>query len=82
MDRHRRGGIYSYDLRRGTVSNMSTANGLPSNVVSSLVYDGRHNLWMGTDRGLACLKGGIITNINYMKRSRMRIQAVGGNGHR
>ena len=61
------GGIYSYDLRRGTVSNMSTANGLPSNVVSSLVYDGRHNLWMGTDRGLACLKGGIITNINYMK---------------
>lgn len=61
------GGIYHYDLLLRKVRNMTTSQGLPSNVVSSLVWDSHHNLWMGTDRGLACLRGRTITNINYMK---------------
>ena len=61
------GGIYHYDLRSRRVSNTTTAQGLPSDVVSSLVWDSHHHLWMGTDRGLACLQGTAIVNINYMK---------------
>ena len=61
------GGIYHYDLRSQKVRNLTMAQGLPSNVVSSLVWDDRHNLWMGTDRGLARLHGSQIVNINYMK---------------
>ncbi len=61
------GGIYHYDLRSQKVRNLTMAQGLPSNVVSSLVWDKHHSLWMGTDRGLACLVDSKIVNINYMK---------------
>jgi signal transduction histidine kinase/DNA-binding response OmpR family regulator/ligand-binding sensor domain-containing protein len=61
------GGIYHYDLRSRQVSNRTVDSGLPSDVVSSLVWDSRRNLWMGTDRGLACLRGSGIININYVK---------------
>lgn len=61
------GGIYRYDLRSKRVRNLTMAQGLPSNVVSSLVWDNRHGLWMGTDRGLAQLWDSKIVNINYMK---------------
>ncbi len=61
------GGIYHYDLHAQKVRNMTTRQGLPSDAVASLVLDSHHNLWMGTDRGLACLRGKHIVNINYMK---------------
>lgn len=61
------GGIYRYNLHSNSVRNLTMAQGLPSNVVSSLVWDNRHCLWMGTDRGLAQLRGTKIVNINYMK---------------
>ena len=57
------GGIYNYDLSRRTVTNMSTAQGLPSNSVKSLVRDG-DKVWLSTDRGIAVLRHGRIYDIN------------------
>ena len=57
------GGIYAYDLRRRTVSNITTAQGLPSNSVKSLVKDG-DKVWISTDRGIAVLNGGKLHGIN------------------
>lgn len=57
------GGIYAYDLRRRTISNMTAAQGLPSNSVKTLVKDG-DRVWISTDRGIAVLNHGRIHDIN------------------
>lgn len=57
------GGIYAYDLRRRTISNMTAAQGLPSNSVKALVKDG-DKVWISTDRGIAVLSHGRIHDIN------------------
>lgn len=57
------GGIYTYDLRRHTVTNQTTGQGLPSNSVKSLVKDGGR-VWISTDRGIAVLNRGKIYGIN------------------
>lgn len=61
------GGVYNYDFRSRRVRRITTDEGLPSNVVSSLVLSRDRQLWMGTDRGLACLRGNVVYNINYMR---------------
>lgn len=61
------GGLYCYHPSTRRVENLTTHQGLPSNVVSSLIWDDRHQLWMGTDRGLACLHGRTVGLVNYVK---------------
>lgn len=47
------GGVYIYDLTRKTCRQLTTDNGLPSNVVSSIDNDNRGRLLLATERGLS-----------------------------
>lgn len=55
------GGIYRYSLSRHTVSNETTHQGLPSNVVTALVRD-KGSVWVSTDRGVAVITRSKIQN--------------------
>jgi AraC-like DNA-binding protein len=62
------GGVYVYHLGKHISRQITTANGLPSNYVRSLVksHDGR--VWIATDEGLAFVKSGEgdkVINANY-----------------
>lgn len=62
------GGIYIYDTRSGACEQITTEQGLPSNIVNSLAGDGLGRIWAGTDRGLAFLSArnpGTAMNVNY-----------------
>lgn len=49
------GGLYLLNLRSGGYRQLTTADRLPSNRISSLVIDRNRNLWIGTDHGLSCI---------------------------
>lgn len=72
------GGIYKYDLRKHTVTNTSTEQGLPSNSVKALVKDAGC-IWLSTDRGLAVLNNDKIINVNVangLEREYRRMSAA------
>lgn len=45
-------GMYCFDQGNGTLRLYNTENGLPNNVVRSIVEDGQGIIWIGTDNGL------------------------------
>lgn len=47
------GGLYVYDLRTNTCRQLTMADGLPSNVVMSVMADKAGRLWFATERGLS-----------------------------
>jgi signal transduction histidine kinase/CheY-like chemotaxis protein/ligand-binding sensor domain-containing protein len=47
------GGLNKLDLRTGEVQRYSTKDGLPNNVVYSVLADGAGSLWMSTNKGLS-----------------------------
>ena len=47
------GGINLLDLKTGKAVTYSTADGLPSNYVYSILPDNEGHLWLSTDKGLA-----------------------------
>ena len=49
------GGLNIYNRARNTFSLLTEAEGLPSNIISSVFCDERQNLWIATGRGLARL---------------------------
>jgi len=50
-------GVVQFDRERGTMRRYTTADGLPSDLVTGgAVRDGRGDLWFGTARGLARLR--------------------------
>jgi len=51
------GGVYVYDLTLGTSIQITTDNGLPSNMVSSISSDSRGRMLVATDNGLAFAYG-------------------------
>src|SRR5437763_3162722 len=50
------GGLTS--LTAGAFRAYTTENGLPGNYVFAISHDKRHNLWIGTDKGLGLFKDG------------------------
>lgn len=49
------GGLNRVETRTGRVKRYTTREGLPNNVVYGILGDGRGQLWMSTNRGVACL---------------------------
>ncbi len=47
------GGINRLDLKTGKISHITTADGLPNNVVYGILPDGKGEFWCSTNRGLA-----------------------------
>lgn len=47
------GGVYVYDRTTGMSRQITEADGLPSNSVSSIIRDASGRIWIGTEKGLA-----------------------------
>nr|MBP6311526.1 response regulator [Flavobacteriales bacterium] len=47
------GGLNKFDVRTGEVVRYSTKDGLPNNVVYSVLADGAGSLWMSTNKGIS-----------------------------
>jgi len=63
------GGINLLDLKTGKAVTYSTADGLPSNYVYSILPDNEGHLWLSTDKGLAYITTSpspAITNIGFL----------------
>jgi ligand-binding sensor domain-containing protein len=50
------GGVSRFDEKTKTFQNFSTLQGLPSNLVYTLITDNKGNIWGGTNRGLFCIQ--------------------------
>jgi len=48
-------GLERYDPQRKTLQSYTVEDGLPSNFVYALQFDGAGRLWIGTKKGLSCL---------------------------
>lgn len=59
------GGLYLYDMRHHKVTNYNTTQQLPSNTVYALTKTPDGKLWMSTDKGLAFLQNGKVTDLNF-----------------
>lgn len=62
------GGLYVYDLRKDSCRQLTMADGLPSNVVVSVMEDKSGRLWFATERGLSFSLSdsmGEIVDVNY-----------------
>lgn len=62
------GGVYVYDLKQKTCRQLTTANGLPSNVVGGIIKDGRGRLLLATERGLSFVSPDApdrVIDVNY-----------------
>ncbi|WP_254508023.1 sensor histidine kinase [Anatilimnocola floriformis] len=62
--------------RAGRVTSFGQAEGLPSNHVRCLQVDRRGDLWIGTDRGLACLRDGKVAAVNQENLRSLPIHAL------
>ena len=61
------GGLYLYDWQKHQVKNYTISQSLPSNTVYALVKTPIGKVWMSTDKGLAFINQGKVTNLNFFK---------------
>ena len=61
------GGLYLYDCQKHQIRNYTTSQSLPSNTVYALVKTPSGKVWMSTDKGLAFIDHGKVTNLNFFK---------------
>lgn len=61
------GGLYLYDWQKHQVRNYTISQSLPSNTVYALVKTPMGKVWMSTDKGLAFIDYGKVTNLNFFK---------------
>ena len=61
------GGLYIYDWRKHQLKNYTTEQSLPSNTVNALMKTPSGKVWMSTDKGLAFIDHGKVTNLNFFK---------------
>jgi signal transduction histidine kinase/streptogramin lyase len=47
------GGLSKFDIKEGTFTHYTTADGLPNNIVYSVIKDRSGSLWLSTDGGLS-----------------------------
>jgi signal transduction histidine kinase/ligand-binding sensor domain-containing protein/CheY-like chemotaxis protein len=59
------GGLFLFDRPTKTFSQYTTENGMPSNMVLSLVEDKDHNIWLGTHNGISKFDQKTSTFTNY-----------------
>ena len=56
-----RNGLFVYNPYTKEVNKYSEANGLPSDLIQSVLEDSENNIWIATNRGLSCVK--VTTNV-------------------
>ena len=61
------GGLYQYDLASHRFQQFTTQHSLPSNNVYALLRLPNGDVWISTDKGLACLHEGKVVNLNIFK---------------
>ena len=61
------GGLYLYDWQKQQVKNYTISQSLPSNTVYALIKTPIGKVWMSTDKGLAFIDHGKVTNLNFFK---------------
>lgn len=61
------GGLYLYDFKTHAIKQFTTSQSLPSNNVYALLKTPNGRVWMGTDKGLAFIKDGKVTNLSFFK---------------
>ena len=61
------GGLYLYDWQKHQVKNYTISQSLPSNTVYALVKSPIGKVCMSTDKGLAFIDHGKVTNLNFFK---------------
>ena len=58
-------GLIKYTSRSKQVKIFGAQHGMPSNFVYNLVFDSKNRLWIGTKKGLACLKSDEKTIVKF-----------------
>ena len=61
------GGLYLYDWQKQQVKNYTISQSLPSNTIYALIKTPIGKVWMSTDKGLAFIDHGKVTNLNFFK---------------
>ena len=61
-------GLYSYQESTGRMQHIGTAEGLPGDIVYAVLEDPSSNIWVTTNRGLACLNRKDRTILTYSNR--------------
>lgn len=59
------GGLDRFDARRRQFVHLTDRNGLPNNVVNSILCDGHGRLWISTNHGICCFDAGSKTFLNF-----------------
>ena len=59
------GGLNRFEIANGKFTNYTDQDGLPNNVVYSVLNDSAGNLWMSTNKGLSCYNPEKKTFINF-----------------
>ena len=71
------GGLYLYDWQKHQVKNYTISQSLPSNTVYALVKTPIGKVWMSTDKGLAFIDHGKVTNLKLLQGIGAGVQAYG-----
>lgn len=58
-------GLIKYTTKSKKVRIFGVQHGMPSNFIYNLVFDGKNRLWIGTKKGLACLKSDEKTIVKF-----------------
>lgn len=66
------GGLSRFDKNTGKFTNYTEKDGLPNNVIYSLLCDSSNNIWMSTNRGLCCMyankfKSGVVADKTWFR---------------
>ena len=61
------GGLCLYDFKTHHITQYTTQQLLPSNNVYALLKTANGKIWMSTDKGLAFISDGKVTNLNFFK---------------
>ena len=61
------GGLCLYDFKTHHITQYTTQQSLPSNNVYALLKTANGKIWMSTDKGLAFISDGKVTNLNFFK---------------
>lgn len=61
-------GLYHLKKSSGKLSRLTTADGLPDNVVYTVLPDGKGHLWLTTNKGISKFNLGLRTFTNYSRR--------------
>lgn len=58
-------GLYKYNQANQDITIFTTKNGLPNNVIYSVLPDSKGNLWISTNKGISCFNPSEGSFINY-----------------